>query len=49
MLNTLIGGLAKKYGLKKLLLIVGTAAVKMTKSRKDDRAWEKIKEILEDL
>ena len=49
MLNILIGKLAGRYGLKKLLLIVGSAAVKMTKSKKDDKAWKKIKDILESL
>ena len=49
MINLIIGKLATRYGLKKILLIVGDAAVKMTKSKKDDKAWKKIRGILENL
>ena len=36
----------KKHGLKKLLLLVGDFAVKITKSKKDDEIWNKVKKLL---
>jgi hypothetical protein len=46
MLKLLIGKLAKKHGLKKLLLLIGDFAVKATKSKKDDKIWNKVKKLL---
>ena len=49
MLKIVIGKLVKKHGLKNLLLKVGDLAVKITKSKKDDEAWEKVKKALNEL
>jgi hypothetical protein len=46
MLKLLLGRLIKKYGLKGLILIVGDHAVKMTKSKKDDKIWAEVKKVL---
>ena len=46
MLKILIGKFVKKHGLKAILLKVGDIAVKITKSKKDDEAWAKIKKVL---
>ena len=47
MLKLLIKKLVAKHGLVPLLLQVGDLAVKATKSKKDDKAWAKVKKILE--
>ena len=39
----------KKHGLKKILIKVGDIAVKVTKTKKDDKAWAKVKEVIESL
>ena len=49
MLKILIGKFVKKHGLKAILLKVGDVAVKITKSKKDDKAWAKVKKVLEAL
>ena len=49
MLKLVIGKLVKKHGLKKLLLKIGALAVKITKSKKDDVVWAKVKKLLEQL
>ena len=36
----------KKYGMKKLLLMIGDYAVKATKSKDDDKIWAKVKSVL---
>ena len=46
MLQLVLGKLVKKDGLKKLLLLVGDFAVKITKSKKDDEIWNKVKKLL---
>ena len=38
-----------KHGLIPILVKVGDIAVKVTKPKKDDKAWAKIKEVLESL
>ena len=49
MLKLVIGKLVKKHGLKGLLFKVGDLAVKITKSKEDDKAWAKAKKFLEKL
>ena len=49
MLKILIGKFVKKHGLKAILLKVGDVAVKITKSKKDDKAWAKVKKVVESL
>jgi len=49
MLKILLGKLIVKKGLKKVLLLVGDYAIKASKSEKDDKIWEKVKELLETL
>ena len=49
MLKLVIGKLVKNHGLKKLLLKIGDLAVKITKSKKDDVVWAKVKKLLEQL
>ena len=46
MLKIIIGKLVKKHGLKAILIKVGDVAVKVTKSKKDDDLWAKIKKLL---
>ena len=38
-----------KHGLIPLLVKVGDIAVKVTKTKKDDKAWAKVKKVLEAL
>ena len=38
-----------KHGLIPLLIKVGDLAVKVTKTKKDDEAWAKVKKVLEKL
>ena len=49
MLKIIIARLVKKHGLKGLLFKVGDLAVKITKSKKDDVVWAKVKKLLEQL
>ena len=49
MLKLVIGKLVKKHGLKNLLIKIGDLAVKITKSKKDDIVWAKVKKLLEEL
>ena len=49
MLKVVIGKLVKKHGLKNLLIKIGDLAVKITKSKKDDEAWAKVKKVLNEL
>ena len=46
MLKIIIGKLVKKHGLKAILIKVGDVAVKVTKSKKDDELWAKVKKLL---
>ena len=47
MLKRMIQRLVKKYGMKKLILMVGDYAVGSTKSEDDDIIWEEVKALLE--
>ena len=38
-----------KHGLIPILLKVGDIAVKVTKSKRDDEVWAKIKRVIDDL
>ena len=49
MLKVLIAKFVAKHGLIPILLKVGDIAVKVTKTKKDDKAWEKIKEVINSL
>lgn len=49
MFKIVIGKLVKKHGLLGLLIKVGDFAVKITKTKKDDEAWAKVKKVLNDL
>jgi hypothetical protein len=42
----LLKKLIKKHGMKGLLIIVGDFAVKITKSKEDDKLWAKVKKLL---
>ena len=47
MFKLVIRKMVARHGLVPLLLKVGDMAVKTTRSRKDDKAWAKVKEVLE--
>ena len=49
MLSIVIKKLLKKYELKSLLIKIGDIAVGITKSKKDDEAWDKAKKFLKKL
>jgi|TARA_Y100000034_G_scaffold124194_1_gene172029 hypothetical protein len=49
MLKLVIKKVVKKHGFKNLLLKIGDLAVSITKSKKDDEAWAKVKKVLEKL
>ena len=49
MLKLLLAKAVKKHGLKAILIKAGDIAVKVTKSKEDDKAWEKIKEVINKL
>ena len=49
MLKIIIGKFVAKHGLIPLLIKVGDLAVKATKSKKDDKNWAKVKEVLSNL
>ena len=49
MLKALLAKAVKKHGLKGILLKVGDIAVKVTKTKEDDKAWAKIKKVVEKL
>ena len=49
MLKIAIAKYVKKYGHIPILMKVGDIAVKVTKSKKDDEAWAKVKKVLKDL
>ena len=49
MLKALLAKAVKKHGLKGILIKVGDIAVKVTKTKKDDKAWAKVKKVLETL
>ena len=49
MLKVLLSKTIKKHGLKGILIKVGDVAVKVTKSKKDDKAWAEIKKLINKL
>ena len=49
MLKILLKKYVKKHGLKKILIKVGDIAVKVTKTKDDDKAWAKIKKVINSL
>lgn len=49
MLKAIVGKLVKKHGLKTLLMKIGDLAVGITKSKKDDEVWAKVKKVLNEL
>ena len=49
MLKLLLAKAVKKHGLIPVLIKVGDIAVKITKTKKDDKAWAKIKKVIESL
>ena len=49
MLKIVIAKFVKKHGLIPILMKVGDIAVKVTKTKKDDEAWAKVKKVLNDL
>ena len=49
MLNLILGRLIKKHGVLGVLVVIGDLAVKITKTKKDDEAWAKIKKVIKSL
>ena len=49
MLKMIIAKAVAKHGLIPLLIKVGDLAVKVTKTKKDDEAWDKVKGLLSKL
>ena len=49
MLKMIIAKAVAKHGLIPLLIKVGDMAVKVTKTKKDDEAWDKVKKLLGEL
>ena len=49
MFKILLAKAIKKHGLKGILIKVGDLAVKVTKSKKDDKVWEEVKKVLNKL
>ena len=49
MFKILLKKYVKKYGLKKILIKVGDIAVKVTKTKDDDKLWAKVKKMLQGL
>ena len=49
MLKILLKKYVKKHGLKKILIKVGDIAVKVTKTKDDDKLWAKVKKMLQGL
>ena len=49
MFKVIMGRLVKKHGVLGLLLKVGDFAVSATKSKKDDKAWAKVKKLIKGL
>lgn len=46
MVKKILGRLIRKHGIKKVLVMIGDAAVKYSKSKEDDKIWVEVKEIL---
>ena len=46
MIKLILGRLIKKHGLLGVLVIIGDLAVKLTKTKKDDKAWAKVRKVI---
>ena len=49
MIQLILGRLIKKHGLLGVLVVVGDLAVKLTKTKKDDKAWAKVRKVIKSL
>jgi hypothetical protein len=49
MIKLILGRLIKKHGLLGVLVVVGDLAVKLTKTKKDDKAWAKVRKVIKSL
>ena len=49
MFKVLLAKAIKKHGLKAILIKVGDIAVKVTKTKKDDKVWAEIKKVINSL
>ena len=49
MIKLILGRLIKKHGLLGVLVVIGDLAVKLTKTKKDDKAWAKIRKVIKSL
>ena len=49
MFKMIIAKAIAKHGLKGILIKVGDIAVKVTKTKKDDEVWAKVKKVIESL
>ena len=49
MLKVLLAKAIKKHGLIAIVIKVGDIAVKVTKTKKDDKVWAKVKKVIESL
>ena len=49
MFKMIIAKAVAKHGLIPLLIKVGDIAVKVTKSKEDDKAWAKVKKVMKSL
>jgi len=49
MFKMIIAKAVAKHGLVPLLIKVGDIAVKVTKTKKDDKAWAKVKKVLDSI
>ena len=49
MIQFILKGLIRKHGLIGVLLVLGDLAVKVTKTKKDDKAWAKIKKVIKSI
>jgi len=49
MLKKIVQRYVKRYGMIKLLMMIGDYAVSATKSKKDDEIWEEVKMLLESM
>ena len=49
MINLILGRLIKKHGLLGVLVVIGDLAVKLTKSKKDDKTWAKVRKVIKSL
>ena len=48
MIKLILGRLIKKHGLLGVLMVIGDMAVKGTKTKKDDKAWKKVRPLIEE-